>query len=118
MSTSERDPIQFPSFPKPAVRAVLWEGRGKPSEEAIREQLTAEGYGVVRWTNEPATGYPPHAHIYPETMWVVSGNLTVVLPADSRLLELLPGDRVEIPQGVLHGVMAGPEGATYLLATR
>ncbi len=51
-------------------------------------------------------------------MWVVAGTLTVILPADGRLLELLPGDRIEVPQGVLHGVMAGAEGATYLLATR
>lgn len=110
--------IEFPTFPKPAVRVVLWEGPGKPTEEGIRERLTAEGYGVVKWANEPATGYPPHAHIYPETMWVVEGNLTVILPADKRLLELLPGDRVEVPQGILHGVMAGAEGATYLLATK
>lgn len=115
---SESDPIRFPSFPKPAVRVVLWEGPGKPAEEGIRERLVAEGYGVVRWTSEPSTGYEPHAHIYPETMWVVSGALTVILPADGRLLELYPGDRVEVPQGVLHGVMAGAEGATYLLATR
>jgi quercetin dioxygenase-like cupin family protein len=112
------DPIPFPSFPKPTVRVVLWEGPGKPTEEAIRGRLVAEGYGVVRWDSEPATGYPAHAHIYPETMWVVSGNLTVVLPTDSRLIELLPGDRIEVPQGVLHGVMAGAEGAVYLLATR
>lgn len=111
-------PITFPSFPKPAVHVVLWEGPGKPAEEAIREHLAAEGYGVVKWSTGPATGYPAHAHIYPETMWVVEGSLSVILPAENKLLELLPGDRVEVPQGVLHGVMAGAEGASYLLATR
>ena len=115
---SESRPIRFPSFPKPAGQVVLWEGPGKPTEEGIRERLAAQGYGVVRWTNEPATGYQPHAHIYPETMWVLSGSLTVILPADGRLLELLPGDRIEVPPGILHGAMAGTEGATYLLATR
>ncbi len=112
------EPIAFPSFPKPAIRVVLWEGPGKPAEETIRERLAAEGYGVVKWTNAPATGFPAHAHIYPETTWVVEGSLSVFLPADGKILELLPGDRVEVPQGVLHGVMAGAEGATYLLATR
>jgi hypothetical protein len=48
----------------------------------------------------------------------LSGNLTVILPVEKRLLELLPGDRVEVPQGVVHGTMAGAEGAVYLLATR
>lgn len=112
------EPISFPSFPKPAVRVVLWEGPGKPTEEEIRRRLADEGYGVVKWTSEPATGYAPHAHIYPETTWVVAGSLTVVLPADDRLIELLPGDHIEVPQGIVHGVMAGAEGATYLLATR
>ncbi len=114
----ESDPIPFPSFPKPAVRVTLWEEPGRPTEQAIRARLEAEGYGVVRWESEPATGYQPHAHIYPETMWVVSGSLTVVLPTDAKLLELLPGDRIEVPQGVLHGVIAGAEGAVYFLATR
>ena len=100
------------------MRVVLWEGPGKPTEQGIRDRLTAEGYGVVSWNSEPATGYAPHAHIYPETMWVVEGSLTVMLPADYRLLELLPGDRIEVPQGIVHGVMAGEEGAVYLLATR
>jgi quercetin dioxygenase-like cupin family protein len=115
---SETDPIPFPAFPRPAIQVVLWEGPGKPTEERIRERLVAEGFGVVKWTNEPATGYQPHAHIYPETMWVISGSLTVILPTDRRLLELLPGDRIEVPQGILHGVMAGADGAAYLLATR
>jgi len=110
--------LQFPRFPKPAVKVVLWEGPGRPAEGSIRGRLTAEGYGVVMWRVEPATGYPPHAHIYPETMWVIEGSLTVVLPTDARLVELLPGDRIEMPQGLLHGIMAGADGAAYLLATK
>lgn len=112
------EPIRFPEFPKPQVRVWLWEGPGKPTEQGLRERLTAEGYGMVRWDSQPATGYGPHAHIYPETMWVIAGSLTVALPAESKLIELLPGDRIEVPQGVAHGVMAGEEGAVYLLATR
>ena len=34
------------------------------------------------------------------------------------MIELMPGDRIELPAGVVHGMMAGAEGATYLLATR
>lgn len=112
------EPLKFPDFPKPQVRVELWDGPGKPNEESIRERLTAEGYGVVRWKSEAATGYGPHAHIYPETMWVIEGSVTVALPADGRLIELLAGDRIVIPQGVLHAAIAGAEGAIYLLATR
>lgn len=110
--------LQFPRFPKPSVLVVLWERPGRPTEDSIRDRLANEGYGVVRWLAESSTGYPPHAHIYPETIWVIEGSLTVVLPADGRLIELLPGDRIEIPQGMLHGIMAGADGAVYFLATK
>jgi quercetin dioxygenase-like cupin family protein len=110
--------VAFPKFVRPTAHVILWESRRRPDEVELRARLAADGYGVVGWRNEPATGYPPHAHIYPELLWLVSGNLTIILPVEKRLLELAPGDRVEVPQGVVHGTMAGPEGAVYLLATR
>lgn len=110
--------LKFPEKARPCVQVTLWEGPGCPSEERQRAQLMADGYQVVRWASEPATGYPPHLHIYPELLWLVSGSLTVVLPAEDRLLELSPGDRAEMPAGLVHGTMAGADGAVYLLATR
>jgi quercetin dioxygenase-like cupin family protein len=112
------EPLRFPEFPKPAPRVVLWEAARRPDEAAILDELTREGYGVVRYRQEPAAGYGPHAHVYPETMWVVEGNLTILLTSEARMIELLPGDRIDIPQGVAHGVIAGVEGAVYLLATK
>ena len=44
-------------------------------------------------------------------LWLVAGNLTVILPERRRLLEFTPGDRVEVPAGTLHASQAGPEGA-------
>ena len=65
ISNGEPKVLSFPRFPRPTVRVPLWEETGRrPDEEALRAWLTGEGYGVVRWANEPATGYPPHAHIY------------------------------------------------------
>ena len=46
------------------------------------------------------------------------GELTVLLPAEDRMLDLASGDRVELPAGMVHGTMAGADGAAYLLATR
>jgi quercetin dioxygenase-like cupin family protein len=110
--------LPFPRFERPRVRVTLWEGARAPQEEALRATLVEDGYQAVKWSNEPATGYPPHAHIYPERLWVVSGSLTLILPADDRLIELMPGDRADVPQGMLHGTMAGADGAVYLLATK
>ncbi len=110
--------LKFPAKTRPRARVTLWAGAARPGEDALRDQLTADGYQVVRWASAPETGYPPHLHIYPETIWLVHGSLTVILPAEDRLLELAPGDRIEMPAGMVHGTLAGPEGAVYLLATR
>jgi quercetin dioxygenase-like cupin family protein len=110
--------LQFPRRPRPAVQVTLWEGPGRPDELTVRAGLTAQGYQVVAWRSEPAEGFPPHVHIYPELMWLLEGSLTIILPVENRLLELLPGDRIALPAGLVHGTMAGAEGAYYLLATR
>jgi quercetin dioxygenase-like cupin family protein len=110
--------LSFPSIPKPAVQVSLWDGPGRPTEETLRARLAADGYQAVKWSSDPGTGYPPHAHIYPELLWLITGSLTVILPAENRLLELAAGDRIEIPRSLSHGTMAGADGATYLLATR
>jgi quercetin dioxygenase-like cupin family protein len=110
--------LPFPAFAKPAPAVLLWDEPGRPCEEALRRRLADAGYQAVKWTSAPATGYPPHVHIYPELLWLLAGSLTVILPADGRMIELAPGDRIELPQGLAHGTMAGPDGATYLLATR
>ena len=110
--------LHFPAFPKPTPRVILWEGAGRPDEAAIHDELTRGGYGVVRYRQEAGAGYGPHAHVYPEMMWVMEGSLTILLPSEARVLELRIGDRIEMPQGFVHGVVAGEDGALYLLATK
>lgn len=110
--------LAFPERPRPAPVVTLWGGRDRPDAATLRCQLTADGYQVVQWSSGPAEGFPPHMHIYPELLWVVEGELTVLLLSEDRMLDLAPGDRVELPAGMVHGTMAGADGATYLLATR
>jgi len=110
--------LRLPERPRPRVLVTLSNSREALDEERIRTQLAGEGYLMVRWQCEPATGYPPHAHIYPETMVLLRGNLALILPDEGRMLDITPGDRVEIPRGLSHGTMAGAEGAVYLVGTR
>lgn len=118
MSDAHAKTIPFPEMPRPEVTVVLWEARGRPQLEALRARLVADGYQAIRWDSKPHQIYLAHAHIYTEVLWLVAGSLTMILPASRRLLELNAGDRVEVPAGTLHAVQAGPEGATYLAATR
>ena len=114
---TRREVLRLPERPRPAVNVVLWEERRRPDEATLRARLVAEGYEAVRWRSEPDQAYVPHAHIYPERMWVVSGSLTVVLPEGKRLLELEAGDRIDLPAGMVHAVLAGADGATFLIGT-
>jgi quercetin dioxygenase-like cupin family protein len=109
--------LPFPRMRKPAPKVSLWEERRRPDEKQLREQLAAGSYQVVKWTSEPGQAYLPHAHIYPELLWLLTGSLTVILTAEKRMLELGPGDRIETPPGMLHALLAGPDGAEYLIAT-
>jgi quercetin dioxygenase-like cupin family protein len=103
---------------KDRIRVALWDRAGAVSIEVLRGVLTAEGHQVIQWCSEPWQGAPLHAHIYPETLWLIEGSLTYALPDEQRLIELMPGDRLETPAGIPHAVMAGPDGARYLIATR
>ncbi len=109
--------LAFPRVRKPAPKVFLWEERRRPDENRLREQLASGNYQVVKWTSEPGQAYLPHAHIYPELLWLLTGSLTVILTAEKRMLELGPGDRLETPAGMLHALLAGPDGAEYLIAT-
>jgi quercetin dioxygenase-like cupin family protein len=116
---SEADVLPFPVHPKPVPTVVLWTARGRPDERKLRGLLAEAGYHQAeRWSSEPDQTHPPHAHVYPELLWLLTGSVVVILAAERRLLQLGPGDRVLMPAGVLHAVLAGPDGASYLVATR
>ena len=80
--------LPFPKVRKPAPKVFLWEERRRPDENQLREQLAADGYQAVKWSSEPGQAYMPHAHIYPELLWLLTGSITVILTAERRLLVL------------------------------
>src|SRR5450759_4958907 len=92
----------FPKLRKPAPKVFLWEERRRPDENQLRERLAADGYQAVKWSSEPGQAYVPHAHIYPELLWLLTGSIKVILTAERRLLELGPGDRLEMPVSYTH----------------
>ncbi|MBI2190989.1 MAG: cupin domain-containing protein [Planctomycetes bacterium] len=70
--------------------------------EAIRKTLEAEGFVPTWWDAPPGTIYPGTVHARDEVLWIVSGRARVAIGAGQR--ELGPGDRVDIPAGVRHGL--------------
>ncbi len=67
----------------------------------LRTALQNEGL-VTAWSSEvPGTSVPQHEHPFPEARWVLDGFLRVHI--GDRVVELGPGDRLDLPSGTKHG---------------
>jgi uncharacterized protein YjlB len=49
-----------------------------------------------------------------EVLYVVRGSITFGLPGRGEALELRVGDRLDLPAGVAHDAVVGPDGVACL----
>lgn len=72
------------------------------------EVLHALG-GVPReWSNAPGVRYVEHFHPYFKVSFCIEGSIRFCSP--SRSFDLGPGDRLDLPPGVPHSAVVGPDG--------
>ena len=93
------------------TRAVAPE---QASEAAIRSALAAQGLAPYAWSNGPGDRYPPHTHGYHKVLYCVRGSITFEMAGGD--VALRPGDRLDLPAGVTHGALVGPQGCLCLEA--
>jgi hypothetical protein len=58
--------------------------------------------------------YAPHAHGYDKVLVAVNGSITFRLTALGTAVELLEGDRLDLPAGTIHAAEVGPSGVQCL----
>ena len=80
--------------------------------------MQQEGLSPYSWKNSPGDLYAPHSHSYHKVIYVVTGSITFNLPELDRQFRLTTGDRLDLPRGVLHAAVVGPEGVHCLEAHR
>jgi quercetin dioxygenase-like cupin family protein len=80
--------------------------------ESLMARLRQEADGCHSWSNGPGDVYGPHTHPYEKVLYCVAGSITFTLP--DRELRLLPGDRMVLPPGTVHGAVVGPDGCTCI----
>jgi quercetin dioxygenase-like cupin family protein len=103
----------------PAIAEVRpWPESHPPSEAAIQQIFQREGLRPYRWSNGPGDVYGAHAHAYYKVLYIVTGSITFGLPGEGRAITLRAGDRLELPPGVVHEAVVGPEGVACLEAHR
>lgn len=95
-----------------------WKGAEKPDEERLRAIMAAEELDPYRWSNGPGDVYGAHSHSYHKVIYVLEGTITFGLPESNHRIHLTAGDRLELPAGVVHDAVVGPEGVVCLEAHR
>jgi quercetin dioxygenase-like cupin family protein len=101
-------------MPAATVTVQPWGNDQPPTETTIRQILRAEGLEHYRWSNGPGDVYGAHTHPYHKVLYVVAGTITFGLPADEQQVVLHTGDRMELPPGINHDAVVGPEGVVCI----
>jgi quercetin dioxygenase-like cupin family protein len=86
------------------------------SPSAAEAALRDEGLAPFRWGNEAGYHYAPHRHDYDSVIVCIAGSISFGV-GDAHV-ELLPGDRLDLPAGVEHAATVGADGVECLEGTR
>lgn len=100
------------------VRVQRWDRPAPPTEEELRALCRQEGLAPYSWSNAPGDLYSAHKHAFHKVIYVVRGSITWLLPDSGEEITTGPGDRLDLPAGVVHAARVGPQGVTCLEAQR
>lgn len=89
---------------------------GLMGEAAVAERLRAEGLAASGWGNGPGDRYGAHEHAYDKVIVVAAGSIRFGLPDRGDTVDLVEGDRLELPARTRHDATVGPEGVSCLEA--
>ena len=102
----------------PEIEVTRWENDHPPEEAKLRARMDEEGLRPYRWSNSPHDVYRAHAHDFHKVIYVVRGSITFGLPRRGEKVHLNVGDRLDLPRGVVHDAVVGPDGVVCLEAHR
>ena len=81
-------------------------------------RLRTEGLDPTRWSDAPGDRYAAHDHAYDKVIVVERGSITFGLPGSGggAAIDLVEGDRLELPAGTAHDATVGSSGVACLEA--
>ena len=101
---------------QPDIAVRRWTADTPADEASIRGALAEEGLRPYAWSNGPGDVYAAHSHPYNKVIYVVQGSIRFGLPERGEQVLLRAGDRLDLPAGVAHDAVVGPEGVVCLEA--
>ena len=87
------------------------------NEAATAAAFHMESLSPQEWSSEPGGAFAPHTHAYHKVSNCLRGSITFTL-ASGEVLDLHPGDRLDLEPQTLHSAVAGRDGATCVEAAR
>ncbi len=86
-----------------------------PTEAELRASLEGEGFAPEAWSREAGENIDEQSVPKAKVIIVTKGMMRVTLPKSSeQYVDLMSGDRLEMPPGTSHGVLVGPAGVSCL----
>ncbi len=98
------------------LKVTPWSGENPPTEAELESELTKQELKVYQWSNRPEEIYLGHTHGYHKIIYVVEGSIKFECPTHHKSFTLNPGDRLDLPAGIRHSAVVGPQGVTCLEA--
>jgi len=99
-------------------RVEKWQQVFAPNPAMLRHSMTADGYQVFQWCDEPGTEYGNHMHSEDQSHWIISGSLELTVERSGVYL-LEAGDRDFMPAGTYHSArVVSNEPVMYLVGAK
>ena len=85
--------------------------------DALKRQLTSEGFDTYQWTGRPGGAYLDYIHTQDEVVCVLSGTADVKVADEQGTVE--SGDRMDVPANTYHSItVTGNEPLVVLTGMR
>ena len=97
-------------------RVTRWPQDEPPTELILLRLYEAEGLTPYAWSNDPGDVYAAHTHATHKVLYCLRGSIAFGLPDSGSEITLNPGDRLDLPAGVVHSAVVGPRGVVCLEA--
>lgn len=89
---------------------MTWKSRWSEQHsdaDALKQQLTSEGFDAYQWTGRPGGAYLDYIHTQDEVVCVLSGTADVKVADAQGTVE--PGDRMDVPANTYHSITVTSE---------
>ena len=100
----------------PDAVVTRWTDPQPPTREALETIHRTERLSPGWWSNGPGGRYAAHSHAYHKVLYCARGSIRFTLEATGEVIDLAPGDRLDLPPGTAHSAVVGPEGVTCVEA--